>query len=67
MALGRWLNILMEYKELLQVSEQLVFSFEFKEIENSLDFREPNIWQILNISRKEVLVDQHLFEIGLIG
>jgi hypothetical protein len=50
----------MEYNEFLKVSEQLLFSPEFKEIEARLEFREPNIWQILNISRKETLVSQFL-------
>jgi hypothetical protein len=50
----------MEYKEFLKASEQLLFSPEFKEIETRLEFHEPNIWQILNISRKETLVSQFL-------
>jgi hypothetical protein len=50
----------MEYNEFLKVSEQLLFSPEFKEIEARLEFREPNIWQILKISRKETLVSQFL-------
>jgi hypothetical protein len=50
----------MEYSEFLKISEQLLFSPEFKEIEARLEFREPNIWQILNISRKETLVSQFL-------
>jgi hypothetical protein len=50
----------MEYTKFLEASEQLLFSPEFKEIETRLEFREPNIWQILNISRKEILVSQFL-------
>jgi len=49
-----------EYNEFLRASEQLLFSSELKEIETRLEFREPNIWQILNISRKEVLVSQFI-------
>jgi hypothetical protein len=50
----------MEYNEFLKSSERLIFSPEFKEIETRLEFREPNIWQILKISRKETVVSQFL-------
>jgi len=50
----------MEYNDFLKASEQLFFSSEFKEIKDKLEFCEPNVWQILNISRKETLVSQFL-------
>jgi len=50
----------MENKEFLETSERLFLSPEFKEIKSRLEFREPNIWQILNISRKETLISQFL-------
>ncbi|MBE7552343.1 MAG: PD-(D/E)XK nuclease family protein [Anaerolineales bacterium] len=50
----------MEYDELLKASEKLLFSSEFKELEAALEFSEPNIWQILGISRKEILITQFL-------
>jgi hypothetical protein len=50
----------MQYLELLTASERLLLSSEFKELENRLEFREPNIWYILGISRKETLVSQFL-------
>lgn len=50
----------METNEFLKIAEQLLFSPEFKELESRLKFREPNIWQILGISRKEVLISQFL-------
>lgn len=50
----------MEYDELLKASEELLFSPDFKELEAKLAFPEPNIWQILGISRKEALVTRFL-------
>jgi len=50
----------MEYNDFLKASEQLFFSSEFKELKAKLEFSEPNVWQILNISRKETLVSQFL-------
>ncbi|MBX3059714.1 MAG: PD-(D/E)XK nuclease family protein [Anaerolineae bacterium] len=50
----------MKYSEFLAGSEQLLLSREFKELKERLTFREPNLWQILNISRKETLVSQFL-------
>ena len=49
-----------EYEELLKASEALLFSPEFEELETRLAFPEPNIWQILGISRKETLVTRFL-------
>jgi len=50
----------MEHSRLLKASEELLFSPEFKELEAKLAFPEPNIWQILAISRKEALVTRFL-------
>lgn len=50
----------MKTSEFLNGTEQLLFSPEFKELESRLKFREPNIWQILGISRKETLVSRFL-------
>ncbi len=50
----------MEYQELIQGAEALIFSSDFKELEAKLESRDPNLWQILNISHKEVLVSRFL-------
>lgn len=50
----------MEYQRFVQETETLIFSPDFKKLEAKLEARGPNIWQILNISRKEVLVSQFL-------
>lgn len=50
----------MEYNELVKASDALLFSAEFKEIEAQVKESIPNIWEILNISRKEILVSQFL-------
>ncbi len=50
----------MEYKQFVHDTEALVFSQDFKDLEARLESRDPNLWQILNISRKEVLVSQFL-------
>lgn len=50
----------MEYAEFLEKTESLLFSSDFKELEEKLEFREPNLWQILNISRRENFVSQFL-------
>jgi hypothetical protein len=50
----------MQYGEFLKSSEGFLFSPDFKELETRLAFPEPNIWEILGISRKETLVTQFL-------
>jgi hypothetical protein len=50
----------MDYKTLLKASEELLFSPEFRELEAKFEFPEPNIWQILGVSRKETSITQFL-------
>lgn len=50
----------MEHREFTQVSEALLFSAEFQELRTALEFREPNIWHILGISRREIRVSRFL-------
>lgn len=49
-----------EYTEFVKTTEALLFSSDFKELEAKLESREPNLWQILDISHKEVLISRFL-------
>ncbi len=50
----------MEYQNFSQQVESLLFSTEFKELQSAIEFNEPNIWHILGISRKEILMSKFL-------
>jgi len=50
----------MEHAEFTRASEALLFSSEFQVLKAALDFCEPNLWRILNISHKEALVSRFL-------
>jgi len=50
----------MKKKLFLENTEQLLLSPEFNELKDKLEILEPNLWQILGISRKEILVSKFL-------
>ena len=50
----------MEHKKFIQASEELLFSSDFQELRDVLEFRAPNIWHILGISRREIRVNRFL-------
>ena len=50
----------METHEFSQAAETLLFSEEFRDLQNTLKVREPNLWSILGISLKEILVSKFL-------
>jgi hypothetical protein len=50
----------MKYGEFAGQAEELVFSSDFRDLSAILDFPEPNIWQMLGISRKEILITKFL-------
>jgi len=50
----------MEHKEFTQASEALLLSPEFQELKAALAFREPNLWHILDISRREIRISRFL-------
>ena len=50
----------MNYKQLSQLSEELLLSPDFLELRTVIEFREPNLWSILGISRREILVSSFL-------
>lgn len=50
----------MNYNEFLKSADALLFSPEFDELRQAIEFKEPNIWHILGISRKETAVSSFL-------
>jgi hypothetical protein len=50
----------MEHKEFARACEALLLSPEFRELRDALEFREPNLWHILGISRKEIWISRFL-------
>lgn len=50
----------MEHTRFTQISEELLLSSEFQELSAKLEFHEPNLWHILRISRKEILMSRFL-------
>jgi len=50
----------MEYAEFTRASEALLFSPEFQALKSALDFRQPNLWHILGISRQEIRMSRFL-------
>lgn len=50
----------MDNQKFTQDAESLLFSEEFQELRDKLEFREPNIWHILDISKKEILISAFL-------
>jgi predicted transcriptional regulator len=50
----------MKHDVFLKKSEQLLLSSGFKELQERLEVFDPNLWQILGISRKEIFVSQFL-------
>lgn len=50
----------MRYKEFIQSADALLFSSEFQELESEIEFRNPNIWHILGISRREQMMSSFL-------
>ena len=50
----------MKYNEFTKAAEVFLFSEEFQELRNALEFREPNLWYILGISQKEIRVSSFL-------
>ena len=50
----------MEHTEFTQASEALLFAPEFQELAALLEFREPNLWHILGISRRETRMSRFL-------
>ena len=50
----------MDYKQFVEVSERLVFSSEFQQLQKRLEFAETNLWHILQIGRREDCVTRFL-------
>jgi len=50
----------MNYSEFNKEADALLFSPEFRELQIAIEFEEPNIWQILGISRREMMVSKFL-------
>lgn len=50
----------MENKDFGQAAETLLISTEFQELQSAIEFKEPNIWHVLGISRKEILMSKFL-------
>lgn len=50
----------MEHNEFTRSCEELLLSPEFQHLVTALEFREPNLWQALRISRSEVLISRFL-------
>jgi hypothetical protein len=50
----------LDYQTVLDKTEALLSSPEFLELKDQLSYRTPNLWHILGISRKEVLVTRFL-------
>lgn len=48
------------YKEFKLICENLLLSEEFRQLQNFLEFQEPNIWQILGISKREERISRFL-------
>jgi hypothetical protein len=51
---------MIDHNKFTQTAEALLFSEEFQELRNTLEFREPNIWRILGIAKKEIMVSSFL-------
>lgn len=50
----------MEYTDFINLTDSLLFSSEFEELRQAVEFKEPNLWQILGISRRETYVSSFL-------
>jgi hypothetical protein len=50
----------MNHHKFAQLSETLLLSSEFQELRSVIELREPNLWYILGISRRETLVSSFL-------
>ena len=50
----------MDYRQFIELSERLVFSSEFGELQKRLEFTEANLWHLLQIGRKENYVTRFL-------
>lgn len=50
----------MDHREFVEATESLLFSPEFQQLRAAVEFREPNIWRILDVSRKETWASRFL-------